>query len=271
MNLQLLISPCPNDTFMFYALLHKKVECTHSLSFDFLDIEQLNQTANNAQADIMKLSFAQYPAVSAEYQILHSGAALGYKNGPLLISKREIQPEEIPALKIAIPGKLTTANMLLNIAYPNAKNTHQYLFSDIEEAVLSEEVDAGLIIHETRFTYASRSLKKVLDMGEYWENLTNLPLPLGAIIIRRNLPESVKQELNHSLHLSIKYAFEHPEEPLDFILQHSQEIDKEVCQKHINLYVNNYSLDLGETGKTAIQTLYQKAQILEKLQLPIFV
>ena len=250
------ISPCPNDTFMFWAMLHRQVD-TFGLSFsvEMRDIEQLNKAAIGQEFDVVKISYALYPKVSQAYQLLTAGSALGFDNGPLLISRRKIYPDEIPHLRIAIPGVDTTANMLLTIAYPAAINKKEYLFSDIEEAVLTDEVDAGLLIHETRFTHAQKGLRKILDLGEYWEKETGLPLPLGAIAIRRELPDVIKQQVNTALRESVRYALQNPHMPDEFVLKHAQAMEPEVCRKHIHLYVNEFSVDLGEKGRQAVEKL----------------
>jgi len=185
MKLTLGFSPCPNDTFIFDAMVHGRID-TEGLEFDYFlaDVEELNRKAFASEVDITKMSYHAYAYVADNYLILDSGSALGHKNGPLLISKRILQPSELAGARIAIPGKYTTANLLLSIAWPEALNKTEYLFSDIENALLNEEVDAGLIIHETRFTYYKKGLHKIADMGEYWEKLSGMPIPLGAIVIK---------------------------------------------------------------------------------------
>ncbi|RLD59421.1 MAG: 1,4-dihydroxy-6-naphthoate synthase [Bacteroidetes bacterium] len=263
MKLKLGISTCPNDTFMFDAMLHNKID-TEGLSFDLLmaDVEELNKRALNKSLDVTKLSYHAYCYLSDNYVLLDSGSALGYKNGPLLISKHKVFPDEIDSLRIAIPGKLTTANLLLSIAYPKAQNKLEYVFSDIEEVVLSNECDAGLIIHENRFTYKEKGLRKVIDLGEYWEQKTNLPIPLGAIAVNRELSADIQQKINRVLRKSIEYAFENPESSYDFVKQNAQEMERDVMNKHINLYVNKFSINLGDEGKKSINELFSKAQEL---------
>lgn len=262
MELRLGFSTCPNDTFIFDALVHHKID-TEGLNFEILlaDVEELNKAAFEHQIDITKLSYHAYAYVSNNYTLLDSGSALGNNNGPLLISKFKIYPDEIDDLNIAIPGKYTTANLLLSIAYPNALYKKEYLFSDIEEAVLSNEVDAGLIIHENRFTYESKGLLKIMDLGEFWEDKTNLPIPLGGIVVNKKLAMDIQLKINRLIRKSIEYAYENPESSLGFIKQYAQEMNPEVMRKHIALYVNEYSLDLGEKGKSAIATLYKEAAL----------
>ena len=265
------ISPCPNDTFMFWAMLHRQVD-TFGLKFDveMRDIAQLNRAATEQEFDAVKISYAHYPKVSQAYQLLTAGSALGFGNGPLLVSRRKIYPDEVPCLRIAIPGANTTANMLLTMAYPAATGKKEYLFSDIEEAVLSDEVDAGLLIHETRFTYARKGLRKIIDLGEYWEKETGLPLPLGAIAVRRDLPEETKHQLNTALSESVRYALQNPRAADEFVASHAQAMDIDVCRKHIDLYVNEYSVDLGEKGKQAVITLFNRGANLIINTLDVF-
>ena len=263
MTLKLCFSTCPNDTFMFDALVNGRID-TKDFSFDvhLADIDELNRLAFDGYADITKISFNAFAQVSDKYQLLNSGSALGSGVGPLVISNRVIYPDEIKYAKIAIPGKETTANMLFTIAFPDAKNKKVYLFSDIEEAILSNEVDAGVIIHENRFTYEKKGLKKIIDLGEYWESQTKLPIPLGGIAIKRNLPDSIKKRINELLRQSIEHAFLHPKDSYPYIRKYAQTMEEEVMYKHIRLYVNNYSIDLGTSGMNAIKELFNRANKL---------
>jgi 1,4-dihydroxy-6-naphthoate synthase len=260
MKLRLGFSTCPNDTYIFDALVHHKID-TEGLDFELFlaDVEQLNKAAFDSQIDITKLSYHAYAYVAENYVLSDSGSALGYKNGPLLISKRKIYPDEISGLKIGIPGKFTTANLLMGIAFPDALQKIEYLFSDIEEAVLSNEIDAGLIIHENRFTYEKKGLLKIIDLGEYWEKETNMPIPLGGIAINRALPLEVQKKINRLIQKSIQFAFANPGTGLDFIRRYAQEMDEIVMQKHINLYVNQFTENLGFDGRKAIEFLYHQA------------
>ncbi|MBN2682311.1 MAG: 1,4-dihydroxy-6-naphthoate synthase [Bacteroidales bacterium] len=253
-------SPCPNDTFIFDGLINGKSE-SYGLSFEpvIADVEELNRMSVNGILDVTKLSFHAFLYVSSFYKILDCGAALGKNNGPLLISKKKIYPDEVGNLKIAVPGKKTTASLLLSIAYPEKLNTKEYLFSDIEEVVLSGEADAGLIIHETRFTYQLKGLKKILDLGEFWEKQYNLPLPLGGIMISRRVDESTSKLFYKALNNSILFAFENPLSSINYIKSMAQEMDEKVIRNHINLYVNNYTKNLGLEGKNAIETLFKVA------------
>lgn len=260
MKLTLGFSPCPNDTFIFDALIHGRID-TEGLEFEvFLgDVEELNRRAFAADLDITKLSYHAYAHLTNEYVLLDAGSALGNNCGPLLIAKKFIPVQDIPNLSIAIPGKLTTANFLLSLAYPEAKNKIEMLFSDIEAAVLSGAVDAGLIIHENRFTYQEKGLVKLIDLGEFWEQTTGMPIPLGGIVIKRNLPEEIIQKVNRCIRRSVEYAWANPNDAEPFIAQHAQEMDPSVRQQHIDLYVNQFSADLGEQGRNAVNHLFQVA------------
>ena len=260
MKLTIGFSTCPNDTFIFDAAIHKKID-TQGIDFDVElgDVEELNKKAFKGEIDITKLSYHAYVYAAKDYILLNSGSALGYKNGPILISKRKIYPDEIDDLEIAIPGIYTTANLLLGIAYPNAKNKIPYLFSDIEEAILDNETDAGLIIHENRFTYQKKGLIKIIDLGEYWEENTKMPIPLGGIVINRRFDNQTQKAVSEIIKQSIEYAYNHPESSLNYIKQYAQEMDAEVMKKHIDLYVNDFSKDLGSVGKKAVERLYKEA------------
>ena len=257
MKLTLGFSPCPNDTFIFDAMVHGRID-TEGLEFDYFlaDVEELNRRAFAGDVDITKMSYYAYAYAANNYLILDSGSALGRKNGPLLISKRQINPDELSEKLIAIPGKYTTANLLLSIAWPDALNKREYLYSDIEAAILKEEVDAGLIIHETRFTYHKKGLLKIADMGEYWEKLTDMPIPLGAIVINRSVPEKIALKVNRILKRSLEYAYNDSIASFDFIVRNAQEMKKNVMSNHIKLFVNDFTLQLGAEGRAAIEKLF---------------
>lgn len=275
MKLTLGFSPCPNDTFIFDALIHHKID-TEDLEFEvsFDDVETLNQKALGQQLDITKLSYHAYAYVTDQYVLLNSGSALGFGVGPLLISKDERYTDPIYLLKniadltIGIPGKYTTANFLLGLAYPEAEKKKEVLFSEIEDAVLSGQIDIGLIIHENRFTYQDKGLHKIIDLGEFWKDLTSSPIPLGGIMIKREFPEELKQKVNRVIRRSVEYAFANPKSGLEFIRSHSQEMSEEVMYKHIELYVNKYSVDLGEEGRKAVSTLFEGAVKLDIIPQP---
>ena len=264
MKLTIGYSPCPNDCFIFDALIHGKID-NEGLQFEVLleDVETLNKKALQGELDVTKLSYHAYAYGLENYILLRSGSALGFNCGPLLIQDARRTMKDLNSnSKIAIPGKLTTANLLLSIAYPNLTNKVEYVFSDIENAVLSGEVDAGLIIHENRFTYQDRGLKKIMDLGEFWDSLIHAPIPLGGIVIKRNLSNDLQQKVNRLIKKSVGYAFENPESSMDYVKAHAQEMSEEVIKKHIALYVNNFSIDLGETGINAVQLLFNKAKEL---------
>jgi len=264
MKLSLAYSPCPNDTFIFDAMVHGKID-TEGLEFEVVhaDVEELNRRAFNKELDITKLSYHAYAHLSEKYILLRSGSALGNNCGPLLVAARNIDKTEVENLSIAIPGKFTTANFLLSFAFPNAKNRIETLFSDIETAVLGGKVDLGVIIHENRFTYFERGLHKVMDLGEHWEKTTGLPIPLGGIVARRCFDKELLQKINRVLRRSLEYAFANPDASRDYVCANAQEMSYEVMQQHIQLYVNQYSLDLGEKGIAAVENMFDalKAQI----------
>ncbi len=254
-------SSCPNDTFIFDAMIHHKID-TEGLDFELIieDVEELNRRAFTNDLEVTKISFNAYTQLVNKYILLDAGAALGENCGPLLISKKPLTMDELRNKKIAIPGVNTTANLIMSLAFPEIDNKIEMLFSDIEEAVLSEEVDAGLIIHESRFTYEDKGLYRIIDLGEYWEDVTNTPTPLGGIIAKRTLDRDLILKINRVLKKSLEFAFAHPKSGLDFIKKHAQEMSEEVMYKHIGLYVNHYSLSLGEKGKEAVTVLFQRAE-----------
>jgi len=256
-------SSCPNDTFIFDAMIHGKID-TEGLDFELFigDVEELNRKAFSNELAITKISYNAYTRLTNNYILLDSGSALGENCGPLIIANKDFDIKELPNKKIAIPGINTTANLLLSVAFPEAKKKEEMIFSDIEKSVIDGSVDAGLIIHESRFTYEEKGLKKIIDLGEYWEELTNTPTPLGGIIAQRALGNEMLQKINRILKRSVQFAFDNPKSGLDFIRQHSQEMSEEVMYKHIGLYVNNYTLDLGEAGRKSVETLFNKAKQL---------
>lgn len=260
MTLTLGFSPCPNDTFIFEAMVHQRVD-TEGIEYDWFlaDVEELNRKALQADVDITKMSYHAYAHAARNYLLLDSGSALGRKNGPLVVSRRKIDPEELDNAVIAIPGHYTTANLLFSIFWPAAKNKREFLFSDIPAAVLSGEVDAGLIIHETRFTYEALGLSKVADTGELWEEMTGLPIPLGGIVINRNVSEDTALKVNRAIRRSLEYAYANPGASSDFIAKHAKEVSPDVMKEHIRLYVNRFTLSLGEEGRGAVDRLFSVA------------
>ena len=263
MKLSLGFSPCPNDCFMFDAIVNERIDL-EGLEFDvrLADVEALNTEALSGSADVSKLSYHAYAYCTANYVLLDAGSALGRNCGPLLISKRTIAKDEVAGgtLRIAIPGKYTTANFLLGLAFPAAQDKTPLVFSAIESALLEGAYDAGLIIHENRFTYEARGLKKIIDLGEFWESETGAPIPLGGIVINRSLPDDIKHTVNRVLRRSVEYAIANRGASLPFVREHAQEMSEEVMYRHIDLYVNEYSVDLGKEGKRAVETLFEKAR-----------
>ena len=253
-------SPCPNDTFIFDAMVHHKID-TEGLEFDYFmaDVEELNTKAFNGIPDVCKVSYHAYLHLINDYILLNSGSALGDDVGPLFISKKDLSNHNLNDISVAIPGNYTTANLLLSIAYPEIKNKEEVLFSDIETKLLNEDFDAGVIIHENRFTYHKRGLKLIADLGKRWFELTQQPIPLGGIVIKRNLDKEIINSVNRILKKSVEYAFANPESPMGFIRCNAQEMEEEVMMKHINLYVNQYSVELGDKGKKAVETLFNLA------------
>jgi 1,4-dihydroxy-6-naphthoate synthase len=274
-KLSLGFSPCPNDCFIFDALVHGRID-TEGLEFEVVmaDVEELNRRAFEGSIDVTKLSYHAFAHLSSSYRLLHAGSALGFGVGPLLISKTAStrlgvpfllsgkSPGDLSDFKIAIPGKYTTANFLLSLAYPEAVNKEVMLFSEIETAVLEGRVDAGLIIHENRFTYASRGLHKLIDLGEFWESYAHAPIPLGGIVVKRSLEEELRKRIDRVLRKSVEYAFAHPDASRNFVKAHAQEMSEEVMRKHIDLYVNDFSRDLGVQGRAAVTLLFEKAKEL---------
>ena len=256
-QLSLGFSPCPNDTFIFDALIHRKFQHNYEFNVQLADVEELNNLAFKSTLDITKLSFHAWAYMMDDYQMLPSGAALGFGVGPLLISKKPLSLNELENGKIAIPGKWTTANFLMSNSYPNCTNKEEYLFSEIEKVVLEEECIAGVIIHENRFTYHERGLQLVQDLGQAWEDQTNMAIPLGGIAIKRKLPEALKKEIAQLIRQSIHYAGANPNSAVEYIKLHAQEMSSDVIQKHIDLYVNTYSLDLAEEGRKAINHMLE--------------
>lgn len=257
MKLTFAYSPCPNDTFMFEPLVSNRID-TEGLRFEFhlADVEVLNKAAMNNTHDITKLSFNAYTQLTQEYQLLNSGSALGRKCGPLLIAKKKMDRNQIINSLISIPGKNTTANFLLSFAYPEITQKKEALFSEIESSVVNEEVAAGVIIHENRFTFQDKGLVQLCDLGEYWEEKTGFPIPLGGIVTRRNFTEELKQKIDRVIARSVSYALQHPDSGMAYIKRHAQEMDESVMRSHINLYVNDFSAHIGAEGKASIQYLF---------------
>ena len=285
MKFTLGFSPCPNDTFIFDALVNNKIDA-EGLQLDVIleDVQTLNQWAIEGRLDITKLSYGALPLVLDKYVVLNSGSALGNGVGPLLISPLRPLKVELPEdyyniknlnenILIAVPGENTTAHLLFSLAYPNAKNKIFLRYNEIEKFVLANK-GLGVIIHENRFTYKAKGLHKIIDLGDYWEQKTSNPIPLGGIVVKRNIDKIVQQKIDLLVKKSIEYAFTKYPVLNDYIKLHSQELSEDVMRKHIDLYVNNYSLSLGEDGKAAVMKLlavYEQTNNLIINQTNIFV
>ncbi len=267
-------SPCPNDTYIFYGLTHGKVAAPGiELALPLLeDVETLNSWAVDKKLDITKLSFHALGHVLDEYCVLSAGSALGRGCGPLLVARPDFDVATLRSAKIAIPGRLTTANLLFRMYSPASSNLIELRFDEIMDAVTKGEVDAGVIIHESRFTYAEQGLVCLQDLGQWWEETSGHPIPLGCIAARRTLGKERIGRIDQAIHDSIVWADEHPEECLPYIRKYAQEMDQQVMQNHIGLYVNDYSKALGTDGKAAIETflrLGREANILPNPPEPI--
>lgn len=278
MKISLGFSPCPNDTFIFDALIHQKID-TEGLEFvvEYQDVETLNKKAFQADLDVTKLSYHAFAYAVKDYELLDAGSALGFGVGPIVISKDEVLAKRIQMYlkgeaelidsdkkaKVVIPGRYTTANFLLSLALPELDNRESVVFSEIENLLLSGDADLGLIIHENRFTFEGKGLFKVADLGDFWENKTGYPIPLGGIVVKRGLAHEVKLKINRLIRESVQYAFKHPKSGLDYIRSHAQEMSEEVMYKHIELYVNKYSEELSSEGRKAIQFMFDEAKKLE--------
>lgn len=254
-KLTLGFSPCPNDTFIFDALVNNKID-TGGLQFEVImdDVETLNRWALAGKLDVSKVSYGVLPLILSEYALLDAGGALGKGVGPLLIAAKEIPDfkTKLSELTIAIPGEHTTAHMLFSLAFPHAQHKQFMNFSRIENAVLSGQVDCGVIIHENRFTYQQKGLVKLMDLGDFWEQQTGAPIPLGGIVMKKTFDKELHEKVNSLIRQSLEYAFRHYPKLTDYVRNNSQEMDEEVMRKHIDLYVNDYSLGLGENGRIAV-------------------
>lgn len=268
-------SPCPNDTFIFYALVHNRIDTDGLIFKEVLeDVETLNQMAGQAMLDITKVSFHAFAHLRDSYCLLHSGGALGKGCGPLVVAREELEMKDLRGKTIAIPGKLTTAFLLLQVFDPALKDQVKVMpFHRIIGAVKNGEADAGLIIHESRFTYQREGLRQVIDLGEWWETETGLPIPLGCIIARRELGRVLVQKTDALIRASLSYAFNNRDETKTYIKSHAQELEDSVIDQHIQLYVNAYSHDIGDDGIRAVQELFRRASeqgIIAKSSKPLF-
>lgn len=269
-------SPCPNDTFIFYALVHGRIDTDGLIFKEVLeDVETLNQMARQARLDITKVSFHAFAHLRGSYCLLRSGGALGKGCGPLVVAREEYDMKDLRGKTIAIPGDLTTAFLLLRVFDPALKDRVRVMpFHRVIDAVKRGDADAGLIIHESRFTYRGEGLRQVIDLGEWWEKETSLPIPLGCIIARRELGSVLVQKTDALIRASLSYAFNNRDETKTYIKSHAQELEDSVIDRHIQLYVNAYSLDIGEDGTRAVQELFRRASeqgIVPPSSQPLFV
>ncbi|MCW8893303.1 MAG: 1,4-dihydroxy-6-naphthoate synthase [Deltaproteobacteria bacterium] len=273
-HLSLGYSPCPNDTFIFYGLTHGKTPCPGVTFREQLeDVETLNQLALEAQLDLTKISYHAFGHLRQKYALLRSGGALGRGCGPLVIARNKTSMEQLRGKKIAIPGQLTTANLLLQLYDAGYDDLLILPFDQIMDAVHEGRAAAGVIIHESRFTYQQYGLTQILDLGQWWEEDSGCPIPLGGILAKRSLGSELINKIDSALHQSIKYAYAHPAEPNSYIHRHAQELDDAVIRNHIGLYVNDFSLDLGNEGIHAVTTLLNRAEergIIPTCELPLF-
>lgn len=262
---------CPNDTYIFYALQAGRVPSPLPVRERLEDVQTLNDWARAGRLPVTKISYRAYFEVMEDYVALRAGGALGRGVGPLVVARQELG--DLNGKQVASPGNLTTADLLLRLAYPDVQLTPMR-YDEVMPAVARGDYDAGLIIHESRFTYPEHGLVKLLDLGAWWEGQTGLPLPLGAILVRRDLPEEVQRGLNAAVRASLEYAHAHPGEPMAYIRRHALEMSDEVMRAHIDLYVNGFSLDVGEEGERAVRELHRRAVEVgtaRPLDLPLFV
>ena len=272
-QLSLGYSPCPNDTFIFYGLTHGKIPLPQLEFIERLeDVETLNRLAVEGQLDLTKISYHALGHLRQDYTLLRSGGALGRGCGPLLVAKQNCSMASLRGKKIAIPGQLTTANLLLQLYGEGYDNLLILPFHQIMGAVMSGTVAAGVIIHESRFTYQQHGLQQVLDLGQWWEEDSGCPIPLGGILAKRSLGAGLIKQLDSALRSSVEYALANPQHPQEYIQQHAQELDAEVIRSHIELYVNNFSIELGDEGLLAVETLFRRAEargIIPPCDLPL--
>lgn len=273
-QLHLGYSPCPNDTFIFYGLIHGKVSCPKVTFIEQLeDVETLNQLALQSQLDLTKISYHALGHLRKDYVLLRSGGALGRGCGPLIVARETTSMTQLRGKKIAIPGQLTTANLLLQLHSEGYEDVLILPFDQIMAAVAEGKVDAGVIIHESRFTYQQHGLKQILDLGQWWEEETGCPIPLGGILAKRTLGPKLIKQIDTALRQSIEYAYAHASEPQAYIKQYAQELDDSVIRNHIDLYVNDFSIDLGDEGIEAVNSLLNRAEergIIPPCDLPLF-
>jgi len=254
--IKLAFSTCPNDTFIFDALVHKKID-TEGLEFDFvmMDVEELNRMVLHESPDMIKISYQTYLYVITSYALLDAGSSFGFGNGPVLVAKTDIPFNLVRNYKVALPGEHTTAHLLFRIAFPASNRKYFMIFSKIEESILKGETEAGVIIHEGRFTYERKGLKKIMDLGEFWQSLTGTPVPLGCIVAKKSLGQEITDKLNRIMRRSVEYAMANTEDVMPFVRQNAKEMERDIMMKHIGFYVNDLTIDLGKTGRKAIAEL----------------
>ena len=268
MKLKLAYSPCPNDTFAFHAMVHGLID-TEGLEFtvELADVEQLNKGAASGLYDMCKLSYHAFFYLCDRYAMLRAGSALGYNNGPLFVApegSKLFRPdgtpdrEKIAMAKVAIPGEMTTGALLLKLAFPEITDKSPIIFSSVESEVMAGHYDAGVLIHEGRFTYRNKGLRLIEDLGAFWQNSTGFPIPLGGIAILRSFSPDIQQKVNRVLNRSIRFAMENPSLSQRYVAENAQEMDADIQKKHIELFVNDYSIDIGTEGEKAVNTLYKK-------------
>lgn len=264
MRLSLAFSPCPNDTYIFDAMVHQRID-TEGLEFDvrLADVEQLNRMVISEIPDISKISYGLLAKVLPSYRVLDAGGALGRGVGPLLVAAKEHvpAPDAMADLHIALPGQHTTAHMLFSLAYPTVRKKVFLPFHEIEDAVLNGRVDAGVIIHENRFTYAEKGLFKWNDLGSFWEQHTGQPIPLGGIVMRRDIPVDIMRRVDRVIRRSLEFARANDPALPAYVLEHAQEMDPQVMRQHISLYVNDFSLSLGSQGRAAVWKMLEIASM----------
>lgn len=260
-TLTLGFSPCPNDTFVFDALVHGRVAAPGLAFRERLeDVEALNRLAREGALDVTKVSYGVLPHLLDDYVLLRSGGALGRGCGPLLVAREPLTREALREARIAVPGRHTTAALLLRLFAPDAERTEETTYDRIMPAVAAGEADAGLIIHESRFTYPEHGLVKVADLGEWWEGETGLPIPLGGIVGRRSLGEEALRAVEGAIRRSVEHAFAHPADSAAYVRAHAQEMSPEVARRHVELYVNRFSVDLGDEGERAVRALFERGR-----------
>jgi 1,4-dihydroxy-6-naphthoate synthase len=267
--LSLGLSPCPNDTYIFHALLHGLVEFPFNIKPHVADVEELNALAKSNDLDITKVSLGVVPNIMRDYALLSSGAALGWGVGPLVVARKSMPEGAWRLARVAVPGLMTTANLLLDLHGGFQGERREMLFSDVASAVRRGEADMGVIIHEGRFTYERQALVKILDLGEWWESAFHAPLPLGAIAVRRDVPEQTALAVQKAVAESLAYANEHPRASREFVRAHAQEMEERIVREHIRTFVTGFSHDLGPTGRAAIERLVVRAAELRGQELPI--